>query len=310
MGLPAYFCNFACMNRLPWRDYASFLSGLFPCKMQKLAVNAGFTCPNRDGTVGRGGCVYCTNTSFSPAYCRPVIPVTEQLEEGKRFFARKYPSMRYLAYFQSYTSTHGADVAALTALYHEALSVDGVDGIVIATRPDCVPDPLIRALAGLPGKVIVELGAESSHDTTLERVNRCHTWAQTADAVTRLHAAGIPVGLHLINGLPGESSEMMLRTVDAVSSLPVSTVKFHHLQVLRGTPLSRDIPADMASFTPESYARLCAAIVRRLRPDIAIDRFLAQAPPDMVISPRWGLKNYQFTAMVAALIAPKPQNRH
>lgn len=294
------------MNQLPWRDYASFLATLFPGKMQKLAVNAGFSCPNRDGTVGRGGCIYCTNTSFSPAYCSSSASVGTQLEEGKRFFARKYPSMRYLAYFQAYTSTHGSDTAALMDLYREALGVDGIDGIVIATRPDCLPQSLIDALGQLPRPVIVELGAESSHNTTLARINRCHTWEQTVDAVTRLDQAGIPVGLHLINGLPGETPDMMLQTVDAINRLPASTVKFHHLQVLRGTRLALDTPADMVSFTPESYASLCADIVRRLRPDIAIDRFLAQSPPDLVISPRWGLKNYQFTAKVAALISPKP----
>ncbi len=288
---------------LPWRDYAAFLATLFPGKMQKLAVNAGFTCPNRDGSIGRGGCIYCTNTSFSPAYCHQQQSVATQLEEGKRFFGKKYPSMRYLAYFQSYTSTHGSDTATLMQLYREALSVSGIDGIIISTRPDCLPQQLLDALPSLPAKVIIELGAESSHDTTLLRINRCHTWSQTVDAVTRINAAGIPVGLHLINGLPGETTDMMLDTVDAINSLPISTVKFHHLQILRGTPISRHIPDDIISFTPQSYATLCAEIVRRLRPDIAIDRFLAQSPPGMVISPRWDIKNYQFTPLVIKALA-------
>lgn len=287
-----------------WLDYASFLATLFEGKVQKIGVNAGFTCPNRDGTVGRGGCIYCRNSSFTPAYCNTGQGVREQLEQGKRFFAGKYPKMRYLAYFQAYTSTHGSDTATLTALYREALEVDGVVGVVISTRPDCLPPQLLEGLRQLPGKVLVEIGAESSHDATLRRVNRCHTWAQTVDAVSRTAAAGIPVGLHLINGLPGEDTGMMLATVDAVNALPVSSVKFHHMQVLRGTELERLSPLpDMVSFTPQSYAALCADIVRRLRPGIAIDRFLAQAPPELVVSPRWGMKNHEFTALVARALA-------
>ncbi|MBD5317401.1 MAG: TIGR01212 family radical SAM protein [Bacteroides sp.] len=281
-----------------WRDYAAFLAGMFPGKMQKIAVNAGFSCPNRDGTLGRGGCIYCANSSFTPGYCSGARSVTEQLEEGKRFFARKYPSMRYLAYFQAYTSTHAADTGRLMELYAEALEVEGMDGLIIATRPDCMPQQLLDSLAGLPKRVIVEYGAETSHDVTLSRINRCHTAAATEDAVRRTAEAGLPVGLHLINGLPGETEQMMLETVDWVNRQRVATVKFHHLQTLRGTTLERLDPPDAVSFTPESYARLCAEIVERLRPDIAIDRFLAQAPPEMVVKPRWGLKNYQFTHMV------------
>ncbi|WP_303744069.1 TIGR01212 family radical SAM protein, partial [uncultured Duncaniella sp.] len=211
-----------------YKDFADFLAEHFDGKMQKLSVNAGFTCPNRDGTVGTGGCTYCNNQSFSPEYCRPLRSVAEQLAEGKQFFARKYPSMRYLAYFQAYTSTHSADVDRLMDLYHEACSVDGVDGVIIGTRPDCMPDILLERLRELPW-VMVEYGAESSHDTTLDRINRCHSWCDTVDAVVRTHCAGIPCGLHLINGLPGENEEMMLATVDAVNALPVDVVKFHQL---------------------------------------------------------------------------------
>ncbi|WP_286330149.1 TIGR01212 family radical SAM protein [Duncaniella freteri] len=283
-----------------YKDFADFLAEHFDGKMQKLSVNAGFTCPNRDGTVGTGGCTYCNNQSFSPDYCRPLRSVTEQLAEGKQFFARKYPSMRYLAYFQAYTSTHSADVDRLMDLYHEACSVDGVDGVIIGTRPDCMPDILLERLRELPW-VMVEYGAESSHDTTLDRINRCHSWSDTVDAVVRTHRAGIPCGLHLINGLPGENEEMMLATVDAVNALPVDVVKFHQLQLIRGTRMAVDVEQglyDVPRFTPESYARLCAGIVKRLRSGIAIERFVSQSPPELLIYPRWGLKNYQFTEIV------------
>ncbi len=284
-----------------YRDFADFLAEQFPgTKMQKLAVNAGFTCPNRDGTKGRGGCTYCNNLSFNPGYCSPRLSVSEQIEAGRRFFARKYPDMRYLAYFQAYTNTHSDDIDRLMSLYEEALAADGVDGVIIGTRPDCMPDALLARLRKLPW-VMVEYGAESSHNATLERINRCHTWEDTVDAVERTHAAGIPVGLHLIMGLPGETEEMMLRTVDAVGSLPVSTVKFHQLQLVRGTRMASDIEKglyDIRRFTADEYAGLCVKIVRKLRPGIAIERFVSQTPADMLLYPRWGLKNYQFTNLL------------
>ena len=291
-----------------YRDFSDFLAEHFDGKMQKLSVDAGFTCPNRDGTVGRGGCTYCNNVSFSPGYCRDRKGVTAQLEEGKRFFGRKYPSMRYLAYFQSYTSTHGSDIDRLMALYEEACGVEGVDGVIIGTRPDCMPDRLLARLSRLPW-VMVEDGAESACDETLARVNRCHTWADTADAVRRTHDAGLPVGLHLINGLPGEDEERILATVDEVNRLPVDVVKFHQLQLIRGTRMALDVEQgvyDIHRFTPESYAALCARLVRRLRPDIAVERFVSQSPPDLLIYPRWGLKNYQFTQLVNKILSVTP----
>lgn len=282
--------------------FADFLARHFKGKMQKLSVNTGSSCPNRDGTISRGGCSYCLNSSFTPAYCADGhSSVTSQLLKGKAFFAHKYPSMRYLAYFQSYTTSHGLSSDAFLSLCHEALSVDGVDGIIIGTRPDCMPQPLLERLALELPWVMIEYGAESSHDTTLALINRGHTWAQTVDAVSRTADAGIPCGLHLINGLPGEDEDMMLATVDRVNRLPVSVVKFHQLQLLRGTRMALDVESglyDVTRFTPESYARLCAHICRRLRPDIVIERFVSQSPPELLIYPRWGLKNYQFTQLL------------
>lgn len=288
----------------PYRDFSDFLAEHFPGKMQKISVNAGFSCPNRDGTVGTGGCTYCNNQTFNPDYCSPRLSVSEQLEEGKRFFARKYPSMRYLAYFQAYTNTHG-DIEHLRSLYEEALGVSGVEGIIIGTRPDCMPDALLDYLEELAKRtfVIVEYGAESSHDVTLQRINRCHTWAQTVDAVTRTASRGIHVGLHMIMGLPGESVEMMLDSVDALSALPIATVKFHQLQLIRGTRLARDVESglyDIPRMTVEEYIDLCARIVRRINPAIAIERFTSQSPEKLLIYPKWGLKNYQFVNLLNA----------
>lgn len=264
--------------------------------------------------------------------------IAAQIEAGKAFFARKYPRMRYLAYFQSYTNTHGP-IDRLMELYSEALATEGVDGLIIGTRPDCVSDELLRALSALGRPVIMEYGAESSHNDTLRVINRCHTWEQTVDTVERTVAAGLPVGLHFIMGLPGETEEMMLQTAGRAARLPISTLKFHQLQIISGTtlakgiqgltPLSTTFDASVTSeasdtsetsatstriqnrptfrgrpieiFSVDAYIDLCVKIVEtivRENPSIAIERFTSQAPAGMLIAPRWGLKNYQFTHLL------------
>lgn len=287
------------MSNPYYKDYADFLAEHFEGKVQKITINAGFTCPNRDGSLGRGGCIYCNNSSFSPGGSKENKTVTQQLEEGKKFFERKYPSMRYLAYFQSYTNTYG-DIDEVMSLYEEAISDDEVVGIIIGTRPDCMPDELLTKLAELNQNktVIVEYGAESSHDETLNAVNRCHNWATTVDAVYRTKAAGILTGLHFILGLPGETEEMMLQTVDRLSELPVDTVKFHQLQIIKGTRLAAQYIAANSSvkvFSVEEYLDLCVKILSRLKRSIAVERFVSQSPDGLLIAPRWGLKNYEFT---------------
>lgn len=283
-------------------DFASFIGRYFPGKVQKLTVNAGLSCPNRDGKKGRGGCTYCNNQSFSPAFAAVPLPVEEQLENGKRFFARKYPTMRYLAYFQSYTATNGS-TPALMEMFRRALNVDGVDGLIIGTRPDCMPPDLLAELEALSRRsfVMIEYGAETAHDSTLEEINRCHKWADTCDAVTRTAKAGIPIGLHLIMGLPGESRSDMLATIDAVNELPVDIIKCHQLQLIRGTRMARQAERGEIELhipTVEEYIDLCCEIVATLRPGIAIERFVSQSPAELLIAPHWGLKNYQFAALL------------
>lgn len=279
------------------RLYSEYLRELFPesLKVQKISVNLGFSCPNRDGTIGVGGCIYCNNTAFSPEYCHTVATVTEQIERGKRFFARKYPEMDYLVYFQNYTSTYSS-LDTLEEIYRTALRAKGVVGLVIGTRPDYVSDEFLKMAAALPVPVIMEYGAESSHDVTLRLINRGHSWADTCDAVRRTSAAGLHCGLHFINGLPGESIDDILITVKSASELPVQSLKFHHLQILKGTNLADNVDTlpPMLSFTPESYLELCRRIIELVPSKIVIERFLAQAPPDMVIAPRWGIRNYEF----------------
>ncbi|MCH5319703.1 MAG: TIGR01212 family radical SAM protein [Paramuribaculum sp.] len=286
----------------PYRDFADFISGFFKGKIQKISVNAALGCPNRDGTIGTGGCTYCNNAAFSPAYTQSLRPIATQLEEGKSFFRRKYPVMKFLCYSQSYTGTHGT-IEKLIPLYKQALSVKDVEGLIIATRPDCVPDQLMDELKKLSMHkfIMFEFGAESSHDSTLLRINRCHTWQDTCDAVLRVKNEGFPVGLHLINGLPGEDESMILETVRKVNTLPIDIVKFHQLQVIRNTRLHQDLLKGLYTvpiWNVNEYIALCCKIIRLLRKDIAIERFVSQSPDELLVSPRWGLKNYEFTHLL------------
>lgn len=283
-------------------DFSEFLNKYFSYKVQKISINAGFTCPNRDGAKGVGGCTYCNNQTFNPEYCKPVMTVAEQLKQGKQFFARKYPQMKYLAYFQAYTNTYG-ELQHLKSLYEEALSVDDVVGLVIGTRPDCMPDELLEYLVELSKKafVLVEYGVETSHNKTLQLINRGHSWEDAVDAVNRTKQHGLPCGIHLIMGLPGESVEDMLATADAISRLPIDTVKLHQLQLIRGTKLARQVEAGevkVIKWSAEEYIDVCLAFLRRLSPRIAVERFVSQSPEELLISPRWGLKNYEFTNLL------------
>ena len=287
-----------------YKDFSEYMLEVFPgMKVQKLSIDAGFTCPNRDGSIGRGGCIYCNNASFTPGYCSPRDPVEVQIEKGKAFFRRKYPEMKYLAYFQSYTNTFGRSADALTDMYRKASESGDVVGVIIGTRPDCIPDDLLDGLAGLNRRkpVIVEIGAETSSDETLRLINRNHTWAQVEDSVERLHSKGIRVGLHLIAGLPGENGEDVIKTVRKACALPIDSIKMHQLQIVKGTPLlerweKREI--EVEPFTLEDYLELCVKIVETVPRHICIERFLASSPPEMVAAPKWGLKNYQFTNLL------------
>lgn len=284
-----------------YRDFSGFLAEHFPFKVQKLSVNAGFTCPNRDGTKGYGGCTYCNNQTFNPDYCRTEKTVSAQLEEGKAFFARKYPQMKYLAYFQAYTNTY-AGLDELKRMYEEALSVPDVVGLVIGTRPDCMPETLLNYLAELNRQtfLLVEYGIESTSDVTLRRINRGHTFACTEDALRRTAERGILTGGHVIVGLPGEDGkETMLRQAGILSSLPLTTLKLHQLQLIKGTRMAREYeerPEDFHLYEVDEYIDVVIDYVEHLRPDLVLERFISQSPKALLIAPDWGLKNHEFTA--------------
>ncbi len=281
---------------IKFKDYGTWLREQLGAKVQKIAINAGFTCPNRDGRVGWGGCTYCNNQTFNPDYCQTTKSVTEQLEEGKRFFARKYPDMKYLAYFQAYTNTY-ADVEQCIALYEEALRVEDVVGIVIATRPDCVPDSLLDYLTELNRRtfLIIEYGIESANDETLKRINRGHTFADSVRAIQRTAERGIRVGGHMILGLPGEDHNELMRQARLIGQLPLTTLKLHQLQIIRGTKMEeewQETPWSLPSV--DEYIELLLDYISLLPPTLVLERFVSSSPASLLVAPRWGLKNYEF----------------
>lgn len=285
-----------------YRNFQTFLKLYLPQKVQKISLNAGFTCPNRDGSKGHGGCTYCNNQTFNPSYCDSDQSITEQLNKGIRFFAGKYPEMDYLAYFQAYTNTY-AELDRLKKLYEEALGVDRVVGLVIGTRPDCMPEELLDYLETLSKRVfvLVEYGIESTDDQSLKRINRGHDFACAQEAVRRTAARNIPVGAHMILGLPLEDNDQIIRHAKRLSQLPLSTIKLHQLQIIRGTRLARDIqqhPDWYQAITPEEYVEKVVLFLEHLNPEIAVERFVSQSPPELLIAPDWGLKNYQFTHLI------------
>ena len=285
-----------------FNDYGSYLRSFFPdFKVQKLSVNVGLTCPNRDGSKGRGGCTYCLNSSFSPRYVGKG-GVTQQLEAGKHFFGEKYPNMKYLAYFQSYTNTYSS-LEHLVALYEEALATPDIVGLVVATRPDCVEPDVLDYLAEVSRRkfVAIEFGVESTLDTTLGRVHRGHTFKEAEAAIRATAERGIMVGAHLIIGLPGEGLLDFETHIDLLSKLPITTLKLHQLQILKGTIMAHQYlehPEEFGLFTPEEYVEVICQLLRRLPRRIYVDRFVSQSPPELLIAPKWGWKNYQFVHLV------------
>ena len=284
-----------------YNDFGTWIRKRFPdFRVQKISIDAGFSCPNRDGRISSGGCTYCDNRTFNPSYCDRKKSIAEQLEEGKRFFARKYPDMKFLAYFQAYTNTY-AKVEELRAMYEEALAVDDVVGIVIGTRPDCVSDELLDYLEKLSHRtfVLVEYGIESANDETLRRINRGHDFACSRDAVERTHRRGILTGGHIIIGLPGEDAEESLRQAPVISSLPLDILKIHQMQIIKGTRLAQEYAEHpFHVYTVEEYIDVIVRYIQLLRKDLVLERFVSQSPKSLLVAPKWGLKNYEFTNLL------------
>lgn len=294
----------------PWGDerrfnsYAAYFRRTFGHRMQKVTINAGFTCPNRDGKISTGGCTFCDNAAFTPSYCDSTKSITQQIDEGVEFHRKRYRTAeQYLAYFQSFSNTY-APIERLRECYDEALSHPAVAGIVVGTRPDCVDEEKLDYFAELAHQkyVAIEYGVESCYDATLRRINRGHNFATARRAIEMTAERGIHCGAHFILGLPGESDQMLIEQVEQINSLPLTTVKFHQLQLFRGTALAREWdehPERFRFWSIEEYIDLFVEILRRLRPDIVVERFAGEAPPRYHHTKGWGLvRNEQLLAML------------
>ncbi len=277
-----------------YNSFTGYYKSKYGSRLQKIVIDAGFTCPNRDGSVSVGGCTYCDNNAFHPSYSTPDKSIMQQMEEGMEFHRRRYRrATGYIAYFQPYSNTY-APPERLKALYAEALSHPDVVGIAIGTRPDCIDEEKLDYLAALSREhiVMVEYGIESCYDATLERINRGHTFDQAVTAVKMTADRGLDVCAHFILGLPGESREMMLESAPVINSLPLTSLKFHQLQIIKGTSMEREFeanPQDFVTFSLEEYIDFFVDILERLRPEIHIERFAGEVPPSFVKSNPWGL---------------------
>jgi len=292
-----------------YNDFPSYFRNKFSERVQKVSVDAGFTCPNRDGSKGKGGCSYCNNKTFQPTYCNLENSVTSQIQKGVDFFARKYEAMKFLAYFQAYTNTY-APLDDLRLLYEEALQHPKIVGLVISTRPDAVDEKILDYLAELSRRtyVMIEFGLESHLDKSLERINRGHTFADSVWALKETARRGINNCAHMILGLPGENRSDWLEQAKVISQLPVKNLKLHQLQIHKQTVLEkqyRQNPEQFHLFTAEEYIELVVDYLELLNPEIIVERFISQAPPEMLVAPRWGLKNFEFVAKVEKRLAER-----
>jgi radical SAM protein (TIGR01212 family) len=289
------------MKKYPWghdrrfNAYSNYFRKLYGARVQKVSIDAGFTCPNRDGSKGSGGCTYCNNDAFNPSYCIPEKSVTQQIEEGIDFHRKRYREAgSYLAYFQAYSNTY-ASLDRMKNLYEEALAYPGVTGLIIGTRPDCIDDEKLSYLKELSGRcyLAVEFGIESCYDKTLIRINRGHSFREAEEAVNTTAALGLNTGAHFIFGLPGETKEEMLAEADIISKLPLKTVKFHQLQIIKGTVMEEEYlanPFDFQLFSWEEYLDFFVRFLERLNPQIVVERFTGEAPPRFLIRSLWGMK--------------------
>lgn len=294
----------------PWgtsrrfNSYADYFRKRFGGRLQKVSIDAGFTCPNRDGTKGLGGCSFCNNNAFNPSYCNPSKTITRQINEGIAFLERRYrDNMGYLAYFQAYSNTY-ADAAKLHDYYYEALAHPAICGLVIGTRPDCIDYEKIDLLRKISADhfVSVEYGVESCYDRTLERINRKHTFGDSVMAIKLTAEAGIHTGAHFILGLPGETRGEMMDEAGIISSLPLDSVKLHQLQIIKGTGMEKEYLSDPGLFNLfgfEEYVGFLVEFLSRLRPGIVIERFTGEAPPRMVAVRTWnGIRSDRVSAIV------------
>lgn len=277
-----------------YNSYPEYFRKHFGERIQKISVDAGFTCPNRDGKLAYGGCTYCNNDAFNPSYCKPQKSISTQISEGIEFHAKRYRrAKKFLVYFQAYSNTYD-HIDNLKRLFSEALHHPDVVGLIIGTRPDCVDDEKLDYLKKLSKNyyITIEYGIESCYNRTLERINRHHTFEQTVWAIQETKRKGIKTGAHIIFGLPGETRQEMLEEASILSGLPIHTIKFHQLQIAKNTPMANEyleIPSSFNLFSLDDYIDFIIAFIENLNPGFIIERFSGEMPPGYIIGPDWGL---------------------
>lgn len=291
-------------NGKPYNSYNEYFKKTFGQRVQKVSIDAGFTCPNRDGSIGKGGCTYCNNNAFNPSYCDSIKSVEQQINEGIEFHKIRYRrALKYLAYFQTYSNTY-ATVDSLRDMYSKALRHPEVQGLIIGTRPDCIDKAKIELIKELADShyVMVEYGVETTNEDTLIRINRGHTWEQSRQAIEDTAAAGIRTGAHLIFGLPGESRQEMLDRVKEISELPLTTIKFHQLQIVKNTWMAYEYVNDPSAFNLfglEEYVDFIIRFIEQMNPLFIIERFTGEVPPRFLVTPPWGnLRSDQVMVMI------------
>lgn len=291
-------------NGKPYNSYNEYFKSTFGQRVQKVSINAGFTCPNRDGTVALGGCTYCNNDAFNPSYCQSSKSISQQLDEGIEFHKVRYRrALKYLAYLQTYSNTY-ASIDELTKIYSSALDHPDVIGLIIGTRPDCIDDQKLELISALAKThyVMIEYGIESVYNSTLKKINRGHTWEQSKDAIIKTASKGIKTGAHLIFGLPGETRDMMLESVKEISALPLTTIKFHQLQIVKNTVMAVEYLKNHETFNLfklDEYISFIVSFIERLNPLFIIERFTGEVPPRYLVTPPWGhLRSDQVAVMI------------
>jgi len=277
-----------------YHSFAAHIKACYGGRLQKVVIDAGFSCPNRDGTLGTEGCTYCLNAAFHPAYSHPSVSLHQQIDEGILFHQQRYTRAQgYLAYFQSYSNTY-APLERLKQVYTEALDHPKINGLVIGTRPDCVDAQTLDYIAELASKhiIFIEYGIESCYNRTLQRIERGHTFEQAQEAVIQSARRGLQTGAHFIFGLPDETKNDMMRTADLIGSLPLTSVKFHQLQIIKGSRMEQDYlqhPNDFTTFDLPEYIDFFVDYLEMFNPNIAIERFAGEVPPRFVNHTPWGL---------------------
>jgi len=284
-------------NNRRFNSYIGYFKKKYGGRIQKLSIDAGFTCPNRDGSIAISGCTFCNNNAFNPSYCSSDKSIKQQLEEGIEFHKKRYKNPKgYIAYFQAYSNTY-APIEKLESLYREALDYPGIVGLVIGTRPDCIDQEKLEYFKELSEKkyLTIEYGVESCYNRTLQRINRGHSYEKSVEAIKKTTELGIKTGAHIIFGLPGENINEMLKEAEILSRLPLNNIKFHQLQIIKDTAIAKDFaenPDDFVLFGLDEYIDFMVKFVEKLNPNIVIERISGEAPPYFNISPvKWGLRN-------------------